>query len=330
MSETIQYINTIEISKLWNKFDIVWELQPDVNILAGVNGSGKSTILELVFNQIRLGRIEKSQSEKIESINTTFTNGNYICSELYKYNQNETKIEDEYGDKILKSVVEGKDVQVNKYLKGEILTISNNIGSIVHINLIKTFDNILLEAEAVKKLSNDEIKSQLDWELYQVQRKYVNYQLNISKKKDEIIDKGENDIGKKLKSLRQPQQRLIEIIEEVFIETDKKIDKNANELAFILDEKTKLNAYQLSSGEKQMLLILLTVLIQDNKPSVLILDEPEISLHIEWQKKLIAYIRELNPNVQVIIATHSPALIMNGWMDKVVNMSDIVTKTNQN
>jgi predicted ATPase len=79
----------------------------------------------------------------------------------------------------------------------------------------------------------------------------------------------------------------------------------------------------LSSGEKQLIIILLTVLIQDNKPSILFMDEPETSLHIEWQKKIIQYIRELNPNVQVIMATHSPALVMEGWMDKVFEVRDI-------
>jgi len=81
--------------------------------------------------------------------------------------------------------------------------------------------------------------------------------------------------------------------------------------------------YQLSSGEKQILAILLTVLIEDNKPYVLFMDEPEVSLHVEWQKKLIDLILELNPNVQIILTTHSPAVIMNGWMDKVTEVSDI-------
>ena len=40
--------------------------------------------------------------------------------------------------------------------------------------------------------------------------------------------------------------------------------------------------YQLSSGEKQMLIILLTVLVEDDQPYVLFMDEPEVSLHIEW------------------------------------------------
>ena len=81
--------------------------------------------------------------------------------------------------------------------------------------------------------------------------------------------------------------------------------------------------YQLSSGEKQMLVILLTVLVENEEPYVLFMDEPEISLHIEWQQRLIETILNLNPNVQIILTTHSPAVIMNGWMDSVTEVSDI-------
>ena len=45
-------------------------------------------------------------------------------------------------------------------------------------------------------------------------------------------------------------------------------------------------------------------------PHLLFMDEPEASLHIEWQQKLIGMIRNLNPNVQLILTTHSPAVIM--------------------
>ena len=65
------------------------------------------------------------------------------------------------------------------------------------------------------------------------------------------------------------------------------------------------------------------MLVEDQKPYVLFMDEPEVSLHIEWQKKLIDLILELNPCVQIILTTHSPAVIMNGWMDKVTEVSDI-------
>ena len=86
--------------------------------------------------------------------------------------------------------------------------------------------------------------------------------------------------------------------------------------------------YQLSSGEKQMLAILLTVLVEDQQNYVLFMDEPEVSMHIEWQQRLIDLILQLNPNVQIILTTHSPAVVMNGWMDHVTEVSDITDKVN--
>jgi predicted ATP-dependent endonuclease of OLD family len=53
------------------------------------------------------------------------------------------------------------------------------------------------------------------------------------------------------------------------------------------------------------------------------MDEPEVSLHIEWQKRLIDLCVELNPQVQIILTTHSPAVVMNGWIDSVTEVSDI-------
>jgi len=53
--------------------------------------------------------------------------------------------------------------------------------------------------------------------------------------------------------------------------------------------------------------------------------EPEISLHIEWQSKLIDTLLVINPNVQLIIVTHSPSIFGEGWEDKFVNMKTITS-----
>ena len=98
--------------------------------------------------------------------------------------------------------------------------------------------------------------------------------------------------------------------------------RTENEIRFEQIGET-LMPYQLSSGEKQMLVILLTVLIEDGQNYVLFMDEPEVSLHVEWQKRLIDLILELNSNVQIILTTHSPAVIMNGWLDNVTEVSEI-------
>ena len=65
------------------------------------------------------------------------------------------------------------------------------------------------------------------------------------------------------------------------------------------------------------------MLVEDSCPYVLFMDEPEVSLHVEWQQQLIDLILSLNPNVQIILTTHSPAVVMNGWMDHVTEVSDI-------
>ena len=105
-------------------------------------------------------------------------------------------------------------------------------------------------------------------------------------------------------------------------DTGKTIIRTENEIRFSQIGET-LTPYQLSSGEKQMLVILLTVLVEDQRPYVLFMDEPEVSLHVDWQQRLIDLILELNPNVQIILTTHSPAVIMNGWADRVTEVSDI-------
>ena len=155
-----------------------------------------------------------------------------------------------------------------------------------------------------------------------MQKEYLDYQLNINKRIRSLFEEEDQNINKKFTSLQYPQERFLEIIDDLFSETEKKINRDKNQIEFLLNNR-EIKYFQLSSGEKQLIIILLTVLIQDNKPSILFMDEPEISLHIEWQMKIIQYIRELNPNVQVIMATHSPALIMEGWMDKVFEVSDI-------
>ena len=47
MEVQANYIKRIEIHGLWHRYDIAWDLRPDVNILSGINGVGKTTILNL-------------------------------------------------------------------------------------------------------------------------------------------------------------------------------------------------------------------------------------------------------------------------------------------
>ena len=65
---------------------------------------------------------------------------------------------------------------------------------------------------------------------------------------------------------------------------------------------------KLSSGEKQLLILLTEALLQNKESFIFLADEPELSLHIEWQREILPAVRRINPNAQVIVATHSPEI----------------------
>ena len=81
----------------------------------------------------------------------------------------------------------------------------------------------------------------------------------------------------------------------------------------------------LSSGEKQVLLILLRVFLMEGKEAYVLLDEPENSLDISWQYELINTLIKLNPNAQYFITTHSPSIFGDGWGDRIIYMEDVTT-----
>lgn len=85
-----------------------------------------------------------------------------------------------------------------------------------------------------------------------------------------------------------------------------------------------LDVNLLSSGEKQLLILLTETLIQQSQPFIFIADEPELSLHIEWQRSLVNSIRSLNPNAQIIFATHAPEIAAN-HPKKLINMQNVTT-----
>lgn len=91
----------------------------------------------------------------------------------------------------------------------------------------------------------------------------------------------------------------------------------------ISNKQGEIDYGRLSSGEKQLLILLSEALLQDQKPHIFLADEPELSLHIEWQRKIIPAVRELNPNAQVIAATHSPEVAAH-YKDFLMDMGEIV------
>ena len=276
MPKFAEYIRRIEIDSLWSgKKHIVWELNPRVNILSGINGVGKSTILNKVVRGLAAGGEFPSHMLKGVKLEVVPEDARWI-----RYDMNRS-----LDSNLQQSLSEGE-------------------------GFIR---------QALSALAGVGGGSLLDVQLYNLQRKYLDYQVNIGNR---IIAELQVGNAGAAQQLSQRKTRFQDIVDELFLETGKKIIRTENEIRFTQIGEVLL-PYQLSSGEKQMLAILLTVLVEDDQPYVLFMDEPEVSLHIEWQKRLIDLCLELNPHVQIILTTHSPAVVMNGWVDAVTEVSDI-------
>lgn len=270
---TAEYIESIEIKALWKGGrHIVWRLQPDVNILSGINGVGKSTII------------------------------NHSAHTL--------------------SLIDRGELAAGEVSEGVSIKLHPADATTIRFDIIRSFDRPLLHSDLLEKLADSRVRTELDWQIYKLQKRYLDYQVNIGNRIIELLTSGTPDSQELAALASRPKQEFQDLIDELFADTAKTIDRRSNEIQFFQNGET-LTPYQLSSGEKQMLVILLTVLVEDRQPYVLLMDEPEISLHIEWQQRLISLIRRLNPYAQIILSTHSPAVIMDGWMGNVTEVNEI-------
>ncbi len=244
-------------------------MRPDVNILSGVNGVGKSTILNrVVKNLLNVDRMAKA----VDGVTLTFV---------------------------------PEDAEQVKF------------------DVIRSFDRPLISSDILSKVADISLHSELDFQMYQLQRRFLDFQVNMSNRMVELFTRQVPDAQLRAQEIAAEKNHFYDLVDSLFADTGKTVSRTSNEI-MLLQSGEKLTPYQLSSGEKQMLIILLTVLVQNRQPCTLFMDEPEVSLHVEWQQRLVHLIRDLNPNVQVILTTHSPAVIMDGWADCVTDVEDIL------
>jgi len=86
-----------------------------------------------------------------------------------------------------------------------------------------------------------------------------------------------------------------------------------------LPTKTAISPLKLSSGEKQIFILLTQALLNSENPVVYVADEPELSLHVRWQSRLLKALQDLGGKIQIIVATHSPDMI-GPYMNRVISL----------
>ena len=133
------------------------------------------------------------------------------------------------------------------------------------------------------------------------------------------------DFNAKSNEIKKPITNYLKLLKEFIEEKDFSISSKEQGGLIVKKEDEKFPIEELSSGEKQLIIFLTETLLQKKEPRIFLADEPELSLHIEWQKKLLGSVLKLNPNAQIIVATHSPEIVAD-WQNKAFNMETITVK----
>ncbi len=126
------------------------------------------------------------------------------------------------------------------------------------------------------------------------------------------IDRVEREIEKATKPINELQNLILKMF------SGNKTINFENAKINVISGENKIGLQSLSSGEKQILRIFIEVIRFGN--NCIIIDEPEISLHVDWQKELIADLRLLNPDAQLILATHSPEIMADIDDSRIFNL----------
>lgn len=356
MADDTFYIKSIGIDNIFGCKDVDWQLFEDVNILGGINGSGKSTIVSAVYQLITTGFMDERQARLIGKVRLGFSNGAVLCWEKQRATLKTYAPEEDYRYKVdtTRTDEDGRFiVQRSRFTDsdGHHLPIGTLAAS-MRIDIISAFDQMRLRNDISEALGDTGLQTNLDLMLYrEINRRnqllvssirflsLINNHREITRLQKELqkvitLDRTDEDAEREINRLEESiaskldftSQSLIdihEVIDGFFASTGKTSVKDSGTFMFLSGDDC-IDYLRLSTGEKQLLLVLLKAFNTEGKPGILLLDEADLGMHIEWKERLIATLRQINPALQIITTTHAPSIIK-GWFDKVKEMDEIST-----
>lgn len=131
-----------------------------------------------------------------------------------------------------------------------------------------------------------------------------------------------NELIAKQKELFKFRDMFVDVVNSL-LQRKKLIISDRNDLQIKTDSGKIFPLKNLSSGEKQLIIILGESLLQQSSPHVYIADEPELSLHVAWQEKLVSSLKAINPNSQIVFATHSPDIV-SSYSNSVIKIENCI------
>ncbi|WP_274235960.1 AAA family ATPase [Fusobacterium nucleatum] len=273
----------------------------DLIVLAGVNGSGKTTILEAIkdfFNNkyLNFNKPEKSnvnldiffedfEKKNIKEIEKSSGNYRHKLWEffnglmLYSFDKNDKNA--------------SYEIQIARYFK--------NPPKIIYVPANNSFQEVETETTtlSIEYQFINTINSNVIGDIPSYIATRRNYLATI-----------EEDL-----TMKEVTNKVVNEINGIFdiLELDVKLK------GFSKDEKTmpifensageEFDINDLSSGEKQLFLRTLSIKMLEPKNSIILIDEPELSLHPKWQQRIIEVYKKIGENNQIIVATHSPHIL---------------------
>lgn len=164
--------------------------------------------------------------------------------------------------------------------------------------------------EEIDFIGADKIPEEMENRRFELMIKWLNNSSQL-RNIDEIIEYSIT-YQTRMATIWQPIRRLEIIITDFLKEGNKKlIVEDDGELKVLLKNGNKTSIYDLSSGEKQIIIMIAHLIFDDelNESGIFIIDEPELSLHIAWQEIFVDSLLAANPDMQFIFATHSPSIV---------------------
>jgi predicted ATP-dependent endonuclease of OLD family len=130
------------------------------------------------------------------------------------------------------------------------------------------------------------------------------------------------DLQNAQKRTYMPRTEFVKTASDMLFRKDVSVN-SSNQVVVMSSGGEPIPVRSLSSGEKQLLIFLGETLLQEQETYIFLADEPELSLHVEWQEELVPNLLKVNPNAQVLFATHSPDIV-NAYQENVTKMEKII------
>ncbi|MEE0247616.1 MULTISPECIES: AAA family ATPase [Peptacetobacter] len=264
----------------------------DTIVFIGENGTGKTTILREIYNLMDLENMQNSGNkifleleENEKAILKKYPlekNNNIIMEEDILYDCIDIK----------KEVYDFEDIEKDKY-KSKVIYLPTE----VNFNSLKSVDRTFRYKYKFRNEINENLISDLPSAI--ANKIYVEMIMN----EDLPARESKEKVCKEVNSVFESMDLDIEFVG---------LSKDENTVPIFRNiEGKEFDINGLSSGEKQLFLRALSLKFLNVNNSIILIDEPEISLHPRWQRKIVNVYENIGENNQIIIATHSPHIIGN-------------------